>query len=117
MIIAPQNILEWENDCFFYKGSAEISGIFLPSVPAEQHVLQGYNVCEKAVNQNGAQLLLLEQTFSVNLKSLITPSLNKVSGVIFFFFFSVNRFKHMPESCAVANTWENWHLNILSSED
>lgn len=30
-------------------------------------------------------MLLLEQTFSINLKSLITPSFIKGSGVIFFF--------------------------------
>ena len=59
--------------------------VFSPPLPAEQHVLQGYKACEKAVHQNGAQLLLLEQTFSINLKSLITPSFNKGSGVIFFF--------------------------------
>lgn len=59
--------------------------VFSPPLPTELHILQGYKVCEKAVNQNGAQLLLSEQTFSINLKSLITPSLNKGFGVIFFF--------------------------------
>lgn len=61
--------------------------VFSSPLPAE-HVLQGYKACEKAVHQNRTQLPLLKQTFSINLKSLITPSLNKGSGVIFFFFFS-----------------------------
>lgn len=71
---------------FSYKGSTEIlDRLFFPLLFAEQHFLQGYEVCEKVVNQNRAQLLLLEQTFSINLKSLITPSFIKGSGVIFFF--------------------------------
>lgn len=59
--------------------------VFSPPLAAEQHGLRGYRVSEQAVNQNGAQLLLSEQTFPINLKSLITPSLNKGCGVIFFF--------------------------------
>lgn len=58
--------------------------VFSPLLPAELHVLQGYKVWEKAVNQKGAQLLLLEQTFSINLKSLITPSFNKGSASVIF---------------------------------
>lgn len=92
-------------------------GIFSPSVPAEQHVLQGYKVCEKAVNQNGAQLLLLEQTFSINLNSLITPSLNKVSGVIFSFSSWLIDSNICQNPVLQQTHGKSWHLNILLSED
>lgn len=101
MITAAQHISEWGNGRFLSQRLCrDVTGPF-PSAPAELHVLQGHRGWERAVNQS---LLLLEQTFSINLKPLITLSSNKSSGVISFSLVSVNGFQHRPESGAAAST-------------
>lgn len=79
---------------FFQEGS-----VLLPLLSAEQHFLWGYKVPDQS------PVLLSEQTFLINLKSLITPFFNKGSGVTFFLSSKLID-SNMAGWCFAANTWE-----------
>lgn len=85
---------------FFQEVLQRYQAVLLSLLSAEQHFLCGYKVPDQS------PVPLSEQTFLINLKSLITPFFNKGSGVTFFLSSKLID-SNMPGSCFAANTWEH----------